>query len=53
MKSEIMISVAEYIINIGYRLGLWRWQIFTTAVVMDQLPPVARCCVYLYIYIYK
>ncbi len=25
-------------------LGLWRWQIFTTTVVMDQLPPVARCC---------
>ncbi len=23
-------------------LGLWRWQIFTTAVVMDQLPPVVR-----------
>ncbi len=23
-------------------LGLWQWQIFTTAVVMDQLPPVVR-----------
>ncbi len=43
----------KYVVGLWKRrlatLGLWRWQIFTTAVVMDQLPPVVRCCVYLYI----
>ncbi len=37
--------------KVASALGLWRWQIFTTMVVMDQLPPVARCCVHIYIYI--
>ncbi len=48
-ENSIISTEALTVMYFRHWLGLWRWQIFTTAVVMDQLPPVVRCCVYLYI----